>query len=148
MKRVPFGKTGLSVSPLGFGAAPAAYLGAHRQQTIDMINELLDGGMNVMDTAASYPGSEQFIGENFSHRRNDFVLISKCGGKIPESDAPAWSQAQILASVDRSLRWLNTDRVDVMLLHSCDLETLKNGEALGALVEARDAGKIRFVGYS
>jgi aryl-alcohol dehydrogenase-like predicted oxidoreductase len=148
MKRVPFGKTGLSVSPLGFGAAPAAYLGAHRQQTIDMLNELLDAGMNVIDTAASYPGSEQFIGENFSHRREDLVLISKCGGTIPESDAPAWSQTQILASVDRSLRWLNTDRVDIMLLHSCDLETLERGEALGALVEARDTGKIRFAGYS
>ena len=148
MKRVPFGKTGLSVSQLGFGAAPAAYLGAHRQQTIDMLNHLLDAGMNVIDTAASYPGSEQFIGKHFGNRRSDYVLISKCGEKIPESDAPAWSEAQILASVDRSLRGLKTDQVDVMLLHSCELEILKRGEALGALIKARDAGKIRFAGYS
>src|SRR5438552_2163983 len=148
MKHAAFGKAGLSVSALGFGAAPAAYLGAHRQQTIGMINDLLDAGMNVIDTAASYPGSEQFIGEHFSHRRSDYVLISKCGSTIPESSAPAWSTAQIAASVDRSLRWLKTDRIDVMLLHSCELDILQRNEALGALIKARDAGKISFAGYS
>jgi aryl-alcohol dehydrogenase-like predicted oxidoreductase len=50
--------------------------------------------------------------------------------------------------VDRSLRRLGTDHLDVMLLHSCDLEVLRQGEALGALARAREAGKIRFAGYS
>ena len=148
LQQVPFGKTGFQVSQLGFGAAPAAYLGTDEQQAVDTINRLLDGGMNVLDTAASYPGSESFLGKHFSARRKDYVLVSKCGGKIPESDAPAWSAALIEASVDRSLRQLNTDVIDVMLLHSCDLKTLQKGEALGALIEARKAGKIRFAGYS
>jgi len=104
--------------------------------------------MNVIDTAASYPGSEKFIGETLSHRRQEFVLISKCGSKIPESDGEAWSEKLIADTVDRALRLLKTDRIDVMLLHSCDLATLKKGEAIGALVKAREAGKIRFAGYS
>jgi aryl-alcohol dehydrogenase-like predicted oxidoreductase len=54
----------------------------------------------------------------------------------------------ITATVERSLKKLKTDRLDVMLLHSCDLKTLKQGDALAALVKARDAGKVRFVGYS
>jgi aryl-alcohol dehydrogenase-like predicted oxidoreductase len=148
MKKITFGKTGLQVSPLGFGGAPAAYLGVERQRTIQVINKLLDAGVNVLDTAASYPGSEQFIGENFSSRRKDYVLVSKCGSKIPESDAPAWSAKLIAATIDRALRQLQTDQIDVMLLHSCDLATLKKGEAIGALVDARNAGKIRFAGYS
>jgi aryl-alcohol dehydrogenase-like predicted oxidoreductase len=148
MDKRTFGKTGLQVSPLGFGAAPAAYLAAERQRTASMINKLLDAGMNVIDTAASYPGSERFIGENISHRRKDFVLISKCGSKIPESGAAPWSAQLIADTVDRALKLLRTDCVDVMLLHSCDLATLKKGEALGALVKARDAGKIRHAGYS
>jgi aryl-alcohol dehydrogenase-like predicted oxidoreductase len=148
MNKVPFGQTGLQVSQLGFGAAPAAYLGVERQRTIQVINKLLDAGTNVLDTAASYPGSEQFIGENFSSRRNDYVLISKCGSKIPESDAPPWSAELITATIDRALQHLQTDHIDVMLLHSCGLETLKKGEAIGALVDARNAGKIRFAGYS
>jgi aryl-alcohol dehydrogenase-like predicted oxidoreductase len=148
MTKVPFGKTGLQVSPLGFGAAPAAYLASERQRTVSMLNKMLDAGMNVIDTAASYPGSEKFIGEHLSSRRKDYVLISKCGSKIPESDGEPWTQKLITDTVDRALKLLKTDVLDVMLLHSCDLETLKNGEAIGALVKARNAGKIRFAGYS
>ena len=117
MEKRTFGKTGLVVSPLGFGGAPAAYLAAERQRTASMINKLLDAGMNVIDTAASYPGSERFIGENLAHRREDFVLISKCGSKIPESDAPPWSAQLIGDTVERALKLMKTNLVDVMLLH-------------------------------
>lgn len=140
----PFGKTGFEVSCLGFGAAPAAYLKAGE---VSLLNQLLDAGMNLIDTAASYPGSEEFIGQHFSHRRQDFILVSKCGDDKSLPGAP-WSEQQVLASVDRSLQRLKTDAVDVMLLHTCDFQTLKKGEALGALVKARNAGKIRFAGYS
>lgn len=148
MDKRPFGKTGFDVSPLGFGGAPAAYLKAEQQRVIDLLNHLLDAGMNVIDTAASYPGSEEFIGDHFSERRQDYVLISKCGTKIPESDAAPFSYELVSKSVDRSLRLLQTEVIDVMLLHSCDLETLKKGDALRALSDARQAGKIRFAGYS
>ena len=148
MNKTTLGRTGLQVSPLGFGAAPAAYLASERQRMASLINKLLDAGVNVIDTAASYPGSERFIGENLSSRRKDFVLVSKCGSKIPESDAPPWSEKLILDTVDRALALMKTDVVDVMLLHSCDLETLTKGEAIGALARARDAGKIRHAGYS
>jgi aryl-alcohol dehydrogenase-like predicted oxidoreductase len=148
MPKRTFGQTGLQVSALGWGGAPAAYLAADKQQTVSMLNKLLDAGMNVIDTAASYPGSEKFIGENLSHRRKDFVLISKCGSKIPESDGEPWSEKLVLDTVDRALKLLKTDVIDVMLLHSCDLATLKKGEAMGALLKAREAGKIRFAGYS
>ena len=148
MPKRTFGQTGLQVSALGWGGAPAAYLAADKQRTVSMLNKLLDAGMNVIDTAASYPGSEKFIGENLSHRRKDFVLISKCGSKIPESDGAPWSEKLVLDTVDRALKLLKTDFIDVMLLHSCDLATLKQGEAIAALVKARNDGKIRFAGYS
>lgn len=148
MTKRPFGKTGFEVSVLGFGAAPVAYLKSDQDKSAAIVEQLLAAGVNLIDTAASYPGSEEFLGKRFSKRRNEFVLVSKCGNKIPESDAPAWSAALITASVERSLRLLKTDHLDVMLLHSCDLATLKKGEALGALVKAREAGKLKFVGYS
>jgi aryl-alcohol dehydrogenase-like predicted oxidoreductase len=148
MKKVTFGKTGLQVSPLGFGAAPIGYLDTDRQRVAKILNLLLDSGVNLIDTAANYPGAEQAIAATVSGRRSEFVLVSKCGTKLPDLDEPAWSAANVTRSVDRSLRLLKTDRLDVMLLHSCDLATLKKGEALGALVKARDAGKVRFVGYS
>ncbi|HMB95851.1 MAG TPA: aldo/keto reductase [Tepidisphaeraceae bacterium] len=148
MEKRTFGRTGLQVSVLGYGGAPAAFLDSEQQQTAKMIGRLLDAGMNVIDTAMAYPGSEEFLGKYLSGRRKDFVLISKCGQKIPESDTHEWSYETVSRSIDRSLRLLKTDFVDVMLLHSCDLNMLKKGDAFRALADAREKGKIRFAGYS
>jgi aryl-alcohol dehydrogenase-like predicted oxidoreductase len=148
MRKVTFGKTNLRVSVLGFGAAPIGYLDTDRRRVADILNLLLDSGVNLIDTAANYPGAEESIAAAVGHRRDDFVLVSKCGWKVPGIDGPEWSAANVSDTVDRSLRLLKTDRLDVMLLHSCDLATLRRGEALGALAKARDAGKVRFVGYS
>src|SRR5438067_7766972 len=133
MTKTPFGKTGLQVSPLGFGGAPIGYLKTDQDRVATMLNLLLDEGVNVLDTAAGYEGSEELIGSTIGHRRDQVVLISKCGNKVPGVSGREWSAELIAATVDRSLRRLRTDRLDVMLLHSCDLKTLKQGEAVGAL---------------
>jgi aryl-alcohol dehydrogenase-like predicted oxidoreductase len=148
MNKVAFGKTGLQVSQLGFGAAPIGYLKTEQQRVTAILNVLLDQGVNLIDTAASYQGSEELIASAIGHRRSEYVLVSKCGGKVPQANGEPWSAELIRNTVDASLRRLGTDRIDVMLLHSCELAVLKKGEALGALVEAREAGKIRFAGYS
>ena len=148
MRKVTFGKTNLQVSQLGFGAAPIGYLDTDRTRAGRIMNLLLDAAVNLIDAAASYPGSEEVIAETVGHRRGEFVLVSKCGTKLPDLDAPEWSAEMVTKTVERSLRRLRTDRLDVMLLHSCGIDVLRRGEALGALVKARDAGKVRFVGYS
>ena len=142
------GKTDFEVSALGFGGAPVGYLETDRRQVTEILNLLLDQGVNLIDTAASYLGSEAAIGQAIGHRRGDYVLVSKCGQAFDDLDGAAWSKTVISQTVERALRRLGTDHIDVMLLHSCDLETLKKGEALGALVDAREAGKVRFVGIS
>jgi aryl-alcohol dehydrogenase-like predicted oxidoreductase len=148
MQNQPFGKTGYSVSPLGFGAAPVGYLKTEQDRIARILNLLLDSGVNLIDTAASYPGSEQAIGKAVGHRRGEFVLVSKCGGKLPDISAVPWSTENITATVDRALKNLQMDHLDVMLLHSCDQAVLRQGDAVAALIKARDAGKIRFAGYS
>jgi len=148
MEMRPFGKTGLQVSVLGFGGAPVGLLETEQQQITNILHTLLDRGVNLIDTAASYAGSEEAIGKAVSGRRDQFVLVSKCGQAFPDLVGEEWTAPLIKQTVDRSLRRLQTDHLDVMLLHSCSLDVLQKGEALGALVEAREAGKIRFVGYS
>jgi len=148
MEKRTLGKTGLSVSVLGLGTAPAAFLKTDAQRFESILNQLLDAGVNLIDTAACYPDSEKTLGQLISHRRKEFVLVSKCGNKVAGIDAPAWSEALITQTVDRALSSLGPDAIDVMLLHSCDLATLQNGEALGALLKAKKAGKIKHVGYS
>lgn len=146
--RRPFGPVGRSVSPLGFGGAPIGVLETDQDRTGRLLDRLLDGGVNLIDTAAMYRGSEAMIGRTIADRRDTFVLVSKCGHAIETSDAPAWSPELIRASVEQSLTRLRTDVIDVMLLHSCDLDVLQSGEAIDALVELRAAGSIRHVGYS
>jgi len=142
------GKTGLSVSVLGFGSAPIGFLKTDESAASKLLNGLLDSGINVIDTAAMYQGAEELIGRAIGHRRGDFVLVSKCGTKVQEFDASPFSPDLIAFTVDRALKRLQTDALDVMLLHSCDLKMLERGDALGALVKLRDAGKIKHVGYS
>ena len=148
MEKRKFGNTGLAVSPLGFGGAPIGFLETERHEVTRILNTLLDGGVNLLDTAAMYAGSEDLIGEAVSHRRDEFVLVSKCGQAQEGCEAPAWSRDVVAFTVDRALRRLRTDHLDVMLLHSCGRDELEKGEALQTLLEAREAGKIRFAGYS
>jgi aryl-alcohol dehydrogenase-like predicted oxidoreductase len=148
MEFTTFGRTGLKVSRMAFGAGPIGYLGSDQDQAGKVLDLLLDHGVNVIDTAAAYLGSEELIGKAVSRRRKEFVLVSKCGKKVDGIEGEDWSAGLITATVERSLRRLRTDHLDVMLLHSCPQEVLETGEALGALIRAKEAGKIRFAGYS
>ena len=147
METRKFGKTGCEVSVLGFGGAPIGILEIEQQRVAKILNQLLDAGINLVDTAAAYAGSEEAIGDAISHRRDEFVLVSKCGSP-GDPNSEEWQPETLAATIDRALSRLKTDHLDVMLLHSCGLEVLQRGDALDALVRARDAGKIRHVGYS
>ena len=69
MEHTTFGRTGLRVSRVAFGAGPIGYLGASEAQAGRILNLLLDRGVNVIDTAAAYLGSEELIGRTVGHRR-------------------------------------------------------------------------------
>ena len=148
MVRRPFGKTRLSVTALGFGAGPIGYLATEQKQVESIVNTLVDGGVNFIDTAAAYHGSEEALGKVISRRRKELILVSKCGQQFQDLPGKAWSAEVVTATVDRSLKRLRTDYLDVMLLHSCDLSVLKRGDVIEALSKARNSGKIRFIGYS
>ena len=148
MEKRRLGRTGFEVSALGFGGGPVGFLGTDQDRVTNIVNFLLDNGVNFIDTAAGYPGSEEALGNAVSHRRDEYVLVSKCGQAFDDLEGEAWSAQVIEQTVDRALRRLKTDRLDVMLLHGCDQEFLERGEAVEALVKARDAGKIRHAGYS
>ena len=88
MRNSAFGRTGLSVAPLGFGAAPIGFLKTDQDRVATMLNLMLDAGANLIDTAAMYKGSEELIGQAVGHRRGEYVLVSKCGTTVPDIDAP------------------------------------------------------------
>lgn len=148
MEPILLGKTDLSISRLGFGAAPIGFLDTPQAQVDKLIALLLDAGVNLFDTAAMYEDAEDKLGLALKGRRDEAVLVSKCGTKDDGLPGKAWSAELITASIDRSLKRLKTDHLDLTLLHSCGMDELKHGEAVDALMKARQAGKTTYLGYS
>ena len=72
MQKTVLGKTGLQVSSLGFGAAPVGYLDTESDTVAEVLNALLDAGVNLIDTCACYPHSEELISEAVGHRRAEY----------------------------------------------------------------------------
>ncbi len=149
MEKRQFGKTDMQVSLLGFGGAEIGFEGADLDRVSTLLNSALNAGLNVIDTAECYENSEELLGDAISGRRNEFYLFTKCGHEDHEGGKKGvWEKSSLLKSIERSLRRLKTDRLDLVQLHSCSLEDLQKGEVIDALMEARDKGYTRYIGYS
>ena len=150
METATLGKTGLAVTRLGIGLGGIGRWSpmADVDEAGRLLNGALDGGINFLDTAACYRTSEELIGRTIAHRRDEYVLATKAGHVTGGYSGEEWTAKTVADSIDRSLRRLRTDRVDLMQLHTCDLEVLKRGEVVDALLHAKRQGKTRFVGYS
>lgn len=137
----------MRVSVLGFGGAEIGFEGASKKRVAQLLNAALDGGLNVIDTAECYDSSEELIGQAVATRRKEYYLITKCGH--PESlEFEDWRPPSLLKSIERSLRRLRTNHLDVIQLHSCSEDELRQGDVIEALQRARERGYARYIGYS
>jgi aryl-alcohol dehydrogenase-like predicted oxidoreductase len=159
ISRRTLGRTGADVTILGYGAMELR--GLPRGPRIDdgdagrLLNAVLDGGVNLIDTSPDYGKSEELIGASIGHRRDEYFLASKCGCplELPTDAAPPYqhdySPANVRADVEQSLRRLRTDRLDLVQVHmspsAVELADNRTVQTLGAL---REEGKIRFIGMS
>jgi aryl-alcohol dehydrogenase-like predicted oxidoreductase len=147
MEKRAFGKTDMQVTVLGFGGAEIGFEKAAAETVGQLLHGALDAGLNVIDTAECYLQSEELIGQAVAGRRKDFYLFTKCG----HADDPGkedWRPASLLQSIQRSLKRLRTDRVDLVQLHSCSEAELRKGDVIAALEQARQRGYTRYIGYS
>jgi len=147
MEKRLLGKTGMQVGVLGFGGSEIHDEQADYATTEYLLNSALDDGLNVIDTAECYGASEEFIGRAVGHRRNEYYLFTKCG-HAAGFDLPDWQPELLEWSIERSLQRLRTDYLDLVQLHSCSEEILRQGDVIHVLQHARDAGKARFIGFS
>ena len=150
MEMTPLGKTGLNVSRLGVGLARIGQelTIADVEEAGQVLNTALDNGINFLDTAACYDISEELVGRTVAHRRDEYILATKCGHVTGGTSGKPWSTQTIQDSIDQSLQRMKTDHLDLVQLHSCDMEILEHGEAIEALLNAKRSGKTRFVGFS
>lgn len=140
------GHTGLTVSALGFGA-----MHIHDERTTEaeaaaLLNGVLDAGITLIDTARGYGLSEARIGRHLHTRRSEFVLSTKVGYGV--EGVADWTYDCIVQGVERALRLMQTDWIDIVHLHSCPLPVLQQGEVTRALLDCRTAGKLRVAAYS
>ena len=147
-----FGRTGLDVSAIGFGCWETSGVYGHfdESEVAAAVQRALDLGINLFDTAEGYGfgQSEEILGRALGTRRDEAIVVTKFG--ILQDDGKWYrdsSRESALAAIDRSLKALGTDYVDVYLIHWPDKDVALE-ESMGALEEIVQAGKARFVGVS
>lgn len=155
LPRQTLGRTALEVTTLGFGAmelrgAPGGPE-ITDEQAEQVLNAVLDAGINIIDTSPDYGRSEDLIGRFIAHRRSEYVLASKCGC-VPGAGMGTehvHSAANIRAGVESSLRRMQTDYLDLVQFHrSLTREEFEEHGALAALIDLQREGKVRFIGVS
>ena len=164
------GRTGLEVTTLGFGALELRGMvaGVGRElfphQPAEILNAVLDAGINYIDTAVDYGVAEQHIGDNISHRRSEFYLASKCGCPLDNSGFSPdertrfgvplprfhnYGRDSIIDAVNQSLRRMKTDYLDIVQFHfSPAREILEHEDGIETLQGLKRQGKIRYIGCS
>jgi aryl-alcohol dehydrogenase-like predicted oxidoreductase len=146
MEQREFGKSGLKVSPLGLGAGRIGDSSTGEKEIETFLNRILDSGVTLIDTARAYTQSEERIGKYLSHRRKEFVLSTKVGYGV--EGTTDWTYECVKGGIERALRLLRTDYIDVVHLHSCPVQTLQQGGPVNALTEAVEHGSVRVAAYS
>lgn len=140
------GNTGIFVSALGLGAGHIGGDDLTDEDAERLLDRVLDLGVTLIDTARSYGRSEERIARVLARRRDDVILSTKGGYGL--QGVEDWTFEAIRRGIDEALSRLRTDRIDVFHLHSCPIETLRHGEVIDALDDAKRAGKIRVAAYS
>lgn len=167
MPRKRLGRTDIEVSTFGLGTVkfgrtqslkyPQAFTLPSDEQLRALLNGAREMGVNFVDTAPSYGYSEERLGDLLRRERKDWVISTKVGEEF-EADKFSdegkshfdFSPKHIRISVERSLRRLRTDYLDLVMLHSDgnDLDILHNSGALQTLQQLKQEGWIRALGIS
>ncbi|MFD1539834.1 aldo/keto reductase [Nonomuraea guangzhouensis] len=149
------GRIGLQASRLGYGAmelrGPQAWgKPINDDEARTVLNTVLDAGVNLIDTSPDYGDAEEHIGRWISHRRDEFILSSKCGCPLAAGGAPhIYTRANVRACVEQSLRRMRTDHLDILMVHmSPSVAVMRAEDTIAEMLALQDEGAIRFTGMS
>jgi aryl-alcohol dehydrogenase-like predicted oxidoreductase len=159
LEKRALGRTGLSVTRLGFGAMEIrgeriwGGRAVTDEQARDILHAVINADINFLDTANDYGRSEAYIGQFLADRRDGMVLATKCGcSMVPagdHDDTPHfWNREHLLSNIDDSLSKMRTDHVDLLQLHNPSVETAEEHKLVDTLREIQSSGRTRFIGAS
>ncbi len=142
--RRPLGRTGHDVTQFALGGEGVLRTHGRMAEAVAVIHRALDQGVNYCDTAPAYAGSLDYYGAALGERRRDVFLASKTHDRTRDGS---------LRLLDESLKRLRTDHLDLWQLHDLrtpgDLRAIFGpGGALEALIQAREEGRVRFLGLT
>ena len=147
LETTEFGKTGIQVTRLGYGAMELRNLPETHAQNI--LNLVLDSGINFIDTSIDYGESENLIGKYISHRRNQYFLASKCGCPVGNLKEHIFTKDNIEKGIDQSLKRMKTDYLDLVQLHASPSKALiDRDDVINTLLSVQKKGKVKFIGSS
>jgi aryl-alcohol dehydrogenase-like predicted oxidoreductase len=115
---------------------------------------VLDSGINFIDTANDYGLSEEYIGKFIAHRRQEYILATKCGCKVTYRDEHVddtphvWTRENLFRGLNESLDRMKTDYVDIMQLHNPPVEETEKNDLVNVLKDMQQQGKVRFISIS
>jgi aryl-alcohol dehydrogenase-like predicted oxidoreductase len=152
MKYRDLGRTGWKVSEVSFGAwaIGGAWGRVDDSESLAALNKAIDMGVNFIDTADVYGDghSEQLIASVLKGRRETVHVATKAGRRLDPHTADGYNAKNLTSFVERSLRNLQTDCLDLVQLHCPPTEVYYRPEVFGALDDLVQAGKIRYYGVS
>ena len=146
MQQKIFGNNSFTVSLMGFGAGHIGGEDLSDGDALRVLETAFENGITLFDTARGYGISEQRIGKFLPGKRDKIILSTKVGYSI--EGYTDWTYDIIRAGINHALKSMNTDYIDIVHLHSCDLYVLQNNGVADALLAAKEEGKIRVAAYS
>jgi aryl-alcohol dehydrogenase-like predicted oxidoreductase len=152
MQYRPLGRTGWNVSTISFGAwAIGGTWGAvDDTESMSALHRALDRGVNFFDTADVYGDghSEQLLARLRKERRDPFHVATKAGKRLNPFTAEGFNRANLTTFIERSLKNLATDALELLQLHCPPSDVYYQPEVFGILDDLVAAGKLRFYGVS
>ncbi len=146
MKYRELGRTGWKVSEISFGA----WGDVDDKESLAALHAALDGGVNFFDTADVYGDgrSERLMAKLRKERKENFYIATKAGRRLPKQTPEGYGRENLAMWIERSLRNLETDTIDLLQLHCPPTEVYYRPEVFGVLDDLVKAGKLRHYGVS
>ena len=161
MKKTALGNTAIDISPIGLGTVkfgrnsgvkyPEGFELPSEEKLSDLLTLAKSLGVNTLDTAPAYGTSEERLGRLLQGQREDWVIIGKIGEEFEDGKSShIFTPDHFERSLERSLRRLDTDYIDVLLIHSdgSDLGILNNDKLIQKMHNFKSQGLVKAIGAS
>lgn len=160
MDKIQLGSTGIDISPLGLGTVkfgrnagvkyPQGFDIPDEATLADLLGLAKDLGINMLDTAPAYGTSEERLGRLLEGQRDDWVIVGKIGEEFEDGKSShSFTPEHFEMSLERSLKRLKTDYIDVLMIHSDgnDMDVLSD-DLIAVMQEFKTRGLVRAIGAS